>query len=279
VILRVKNGSLQPHFHPRKYKDNATKVSIKRIDGDDVSLCDDVVVEEIPLVIMVDGVRLTTVLCSPDNLEYLVLGHLLTCGRISGLGDITSFSLDFDRGEATARVQLKEKTRQHALEQTATPACIQCESHLSTLLSCRCNTSLLKIEAAELSALMADFAARSHLFQATGGAHSAALCTRNEIVLMHEDIGRHNTIDKLAGEAASRSILLQDKVLLTSGRISSEILLKAARCDIPLIAGRSAPTALAVESAKRLHITLAGFVRGRRINVYSSFERIITASG
>ncbi len=259
--------------------DTVKNVCIKRIDGDDVSLCDDVVVEEISLVIVVNGVRLTTLLCSPDNLEYLVLGHLLTGGMISEFEDIQSLSLEFDQGEATARVQVKEDTLRLDGEGGLTASCIMVGSRFSDLHSRRCNASPLKIDAAELCALMSDFTGRSHLFQSTGGAHSAALCTRNEIVLMHEDIGRHNTIDKLAGEAASRSILLQDKVLLTSGRISSEILLKAARCHIPIMAGRSAPTALAVESAKYLDITLAGFVRGRKINVYSSFDRITAASG
>ena len=92
--------------------------------------------------------------------------------------------------------------------------------------------------------------------------------------LYHEDIGRHNALDKVIGHGAEKGFDFHNCLLLTSGRISSEMLIKAAKRGIPVIASRSAPTVLAVRLAEKLNITLIGFVRGRRFNVYSGFGRI-----
>jgi len=104
--------------------------------------------------------------------------------------------------------------------------------------------------------------------------HSGAICSTAEILLFHEDIGRHSAVDKLLGEALAKRLNLADKLLLTSGRLSSEILLKAAKQSIPIIVSRSAPTALAIELALRLNVTLVGFARGNRMNIYSGAGRI-----
>jgi FdhD protein len=103
------------------------------------------------------------------------------------------------------------------------------------------------------------------------------LCDHKEVILFHEDIGRHNAIDKIIGEALIKDIPLNSKIVFTSGRVSSEILLKSAKSQIPMIVSRSAPTDLAVAMAKKLGITLVGFVRGRKMNVYTNFENIIIA--
>jgi FdhD protein len=105
--------------------------------------------------------------------------------------------------------------------------------------------------------------------------HSAALADSEKIIFFYEDIGRHNAIDKIIGECLLGSVSTDDKIIVTSGRLSSEVLLKAAKLKIQLLISRSAPTSLSVEIAETLNITLVGFVRGQRMNIYSHAWRVI----
>ena len=114
----------------------------------------------------------------------------------------------------------------------------------------------------------------SKLFKSTGGAHAAALCDSDRLLVFKEDIGRHNAVDKAFGECLTNGIETEGKLLLTSGRISSEILLKSVKRGIAILASRSAPTSLAVQFAEKAGLTLVGFVRGKRMNVYSNAQRI-----
>lgn len=101
------------------------------------------------------------------------------------------------------------------------------------------------------------------------------MCDSNDIIIFKEDIGRHNALDKIFGQALLEGIDTEDKIILTSGRISSEMLIKTAKRQVPMIISRSAPTSLAVEMAEKLGITLIGFARGEKMNIYTNFPSII----
>jgi FdhD protein len=118
---------------------------------------------------------------------------------------------------------------------------------------------------------------RQPVFSRTGGLHAAALFSeQGELVAVHEDIGRHNAFDKMVGEAWLSGLLpLHGHTAMVSGRLSFEVVQKAARAGIPILAGVSAPSSLAVELAERFGITLIGFLRGRRFNLYTGRERIL----
>ncbi len=122
---------------------------------------------------------------------------------------------------------------------------------------------------------MKEFQQKSSLFRKTGGVHSCALGTTEEIQVFADDIGRHNAVDKVFGECLLKDISTIDKVLLTSGRVSSEILLKVVKRQVPIIISPAAPTDLATDLAQKLNLTVIGFVRGKRMNVYSAAERVI----
>jgi len=136
--------------------------------------------------------------------------------------------------------------------------------------------SQTKISALDVFELVAEFQHRSQIFKTTGGVHSAALCDTKSILIFSEDIGRHNAIDKIFGECILKDIPTGDRILVTSGRVSSEILLKAAKRNIPLLISKSAPTDLGVKLANDLGVTLIGFVRGKRMNVYANDWRVVS---
>jgi FdhD protein len=134
--------------------------------------------------------------------------------------------------------------------------------------------SEVTISSAEIFSLVKEFQHRSPAFRATGGVHSTALCDVKSILLFSEDIGRHNAVDKIFGRCILQGIPTDNHIIVTSGRISSEILFKVARRNIPVLVSISAPTNLGVKLASDLGITLVGFVRGEKMNAYASSWRI-----
>jgi FdhD protein len=136
--------------------------------------------------------------------------------------------------------------------------------------------SQIKISTSQVFHLMEEFIERSELFKATGGVHGAALCDADNLLIFSEDIGRHNAVDKIFGECILKDISMDNRIIITSGRVSSEILLKVAKASIPLLISKSATTNLAVKLANELGVTLIGFVRGERMNVYTHRWRIRT---
>ncbi|NLX89260.1 MAG: formate dehydrogenase accessory sulfurtransferase FdhD [Syntrophomonadaceae bacterium] len=126
----------------------------------------------------------------------------------------------------------------------------------------------------QLLAIISELDEKSYTFKKTGGVHSAGLGGPDGLIQRFEDIGRHNAVDKVFGYAFLNRIPLHDKCLVLSGRVAFEILQKAAHNRIPFILSRSAPTLLTVDRARELGITVVGFARGQRFNVYSHPERV-----
>ena len=112
------------------------------------------------------------------------------------------------------------------------------------------------------------------LYRETGGVHTSALSDGENVLLSAEDIGRHNTLDKIAGLCLMNGIESENKILITTGRISSEMLQKAARLQVPILISRTSPSSLSIEMAERYGITLIGYARRDRFNVYTSGERV-----
>ena len=132
----------------------------------------------------------------------------------------------------------------------------------------------LRITPESLYAVFREFHDRSELYHITGCVHSAALSDGKNIIAFAEDIGRHNAIDKVIGYALLEGIDFSGKIMLASGRLSSEMASKCSVWGIPVIASRTAPTDKAVEIAEKRGMTLVGFVRSNRLNIYSHPQRI-----
>ena len=254
------------------------ELGIIRVKGGQRNEEKDQVVEEFPLTIYFNEQELVTLLCSPQDLKYLALGFLRSEGLLGSLEELESASVDLERSivfvKTKGQTNLAEKLYG---KRTITSGCGKGTVffHAIDSLQSKTVTSKLKVKGDNLFALMRGLQDRSLLFKATGGVHSAALADEAQILVYSEDIGRHNAMDKIVGECLLKEISLQDRILLTSGRLSAEIVLKGTKMGLPLIVSRSAPTSLAVEVAEKVGITLVGFLRGGRFNIYTHAERIL----
>jgi len=239
---------------------------------------EDVVAREFPFTIILDNQELVTLLCTPKDLKYLAVGFLSSEGLIRNRGEVRKIILDDRRGVVRVETEGDKGVATDLLfKRLITSGCGRGASFYSaadTTNQARVE-SQMKISVPEVFALTKEFQHRSQVYRATGGVHSAALCDAKGILIFAEDIGRHNAIDKIFGECILKDIPTGDRIIITSGRVSSEILLKIAKRNIPILISKSAPTDLAVDLAADLGVTLIGFVRGRRMNVYADGWRVI----
>ena len=133
----------------------------------------------------------------------------------------------------------------------------------------------LTIGPGKLIELAKTFTGKAEMWKATGGLHACALTDTEKILLFAEDVGRHNAFDKIVGRAFLDEIDVADKLVLMTGRLSAEIVSKAVACGLSMLVSRSAVTALGAKLAGRFGLTLVGFLRGKRLNVYTGFDRIV----
>ncbi len=230
------------------------------------------VVEEYPLRLRVNERDLATLVCSPHQLNFLLAGFFRLQGFISSLDDILSMGVcsDFGLAEVRLRQQLPEQ-----LQPTLTSGCGSGTVYNlpDTLLNSPRKQSRC-YHSDTLFRLMKDLQGLAEQYRSHGGIHSAAVGDENGLLLYAEDIGRHNTLDRIAGEALFKGIVLEDKMLVTSGRISAEMVAKAARLGVGLIASRTSPTDKAVELCDQAGITLVGYLRGGSMEIYSHPQQL-----
>jgi FdhD protein len=129
--------------------------------------------------------------------------------------------------------------------------------------------STLRVTVPELAARLKELYGRATHYQASRGIHGAALADRERLLVVAEDVGRHNAVDKVKGEALLEGRATVDHILLSTGRVSSEMLLKAARMGVPVVASRTSPTEMAVGLAEQLGITVIGYLRPDGCNLYA----------
>lgn len=249
---------------------------ILKLKGNSFEMKEDFLVEEVPLTIILNNKELVTLLCTPEDVEDLIRGFLFTSGLISDVADISQIGVDRQRWAVYIKLVKKDISEDLIFKRLYTSGCgkgtLFYNAH-DMLKSEKIKTNI-QVKSTSIFILMKEFQKKSLLYTKTGGAHSAAIADNKNIIVFREDIGRHNAIDKTIGFSLNKKIFLEDKILITSGRISSEVLLKAQKCKFPIIISKSAPTNQAVKLARNMNITLAGFVRGKSMNIYSMIERI-----
>lgn len=233
------------------------------------------VATEYALTILLNGRELVTLLCSPAHLDELTIGYLHSEGLIGKADDVMGLSLNEQKGIARVWIRDKGGLAELPFRRIITPGCGR-GATLRTPLDIGLDPvrSQLEVHCEGLLDLVRDFQRRSETWKMTHGVHAAALCVLGEVLLFREDIGRHNALDKVFGRCLIRGIDTRDTIVISSGRISSEMLLKVARNGVPVAVSLSSATDQAVELAKRLGITLVGLARGRKLTIYSVPERI-----
>ena len=259
--------------------DNETeKFSILKLSEKGSSSTEEVVAKESPLTIILNNKELVTLLCSPTDLTYLAVGFLASEGLLEGKDEIRKILVDDKRSVIRLETTGGKGLNQDVLfKRFISSGCGRGASFYSPADAASQKVeSQMEISTEEVIDLVKRFQHGSELYLATHGVHSAALCDRKGILVFNEDIGRHNAIDKIFGKCLLEDISIDDRVVITSGRISSEILHKVAKRGIPIVISISAPTNLGVRIADTLGITLVASVRGRRMNIYTHAERIAT---
>ncbi|MHB8771240.1 MAG: formate dehydrogenase accessory sulfurtransferase FdhD [Syntrophales bacterium] len=257
--------------------ENRIGVEALHIDREGSAARTEWVAREFPLTIFLNGEQLVTVLCSPGELEALAVGFLYSEGMIRTKDEIRATTLDAERGVVRIRTAgAKKADGKLFMKRVLTTGCGRGMAFYSYADLDRKKKVLsdMRVTPEEVLSLSRRFQGASELYRSTHGVHSAALCDRREVLVFAEDIGRHNAVDKVLGRCLLEGIPVTDRILVTSGRTSSEILFKAAGSGIPVLISKSAPTDMGVELARELGITLVGFVRGGGMNVYAGQERI-----
>ena len=226
--------------------------------------------QEIPLTIYLDRVELATLLCTPEKLRNLVVGFLRSEGLIERLDDIALMRVCDEERVADVRLV---RPGQVAGKRILTSGCgggVTFDEGLS-LASV---SSELRVAPERVLSCMRLMLQSCRGREEHGGLHTSALSDGESLLVVSRDVGRHNTLDKIWGECLFSDVCTEGKILLTTGRISSEMMAKAARMGVPIVVSVNSPTDRAVELAERLGIAVVGYARGSRLSVYSHPERL-----
>jgi len=253
------------------------KKRIKKYSAGAFSQIEDDIAIEKRLRIFIRDKEIISFFCSPSMIKELVVGFAMSEGLFEGKGrfcpeDIVIEDGSFNNNEIKAHLLLEAKLDIPSV--TITSGCAKGVSFFPAV-GIRPIEDGISIRPEPIFDLFRKFQQRSTLYKLTGGVHSAALSDGKEIIAFAEDIGRHNAVDKIIGYSFLKGIPTKGKILLSSGRLSSEIAYKTARASIPILVSRTAPTTLAIEIAEKNNLTIIGFLRGSRFTIYSHPQRVI----
>jgi FdhD protein len=256
------------------------KREILQIKNGKASQIEDTIVTEQPVTIKINGDEFVTMVCSPEYIEDMVIGYLASEGIIRRYEDIKDIWVEENGGFVHVKTEKLNPLYQNLQNKRYITSCCGMSRQgfvfaNDALTAKKMNEVRVKVTPDDCFRLMREMQNSAEIFQKTGGVHNAALCDVNGIVLSRMDIGRHNALDKIYGYCLKNDIFIGDKILVFSGRISSEILLKVAKIGCEMVLSKSAPTEFALQSAEELGITTVGFIRGDSMNVYTRPERIV----
>jgi len=237
---------------------------------------DDVVASDKAICVFINDEYYRTLIATPTMVEELVIGHLLGEGIVKSIDEVKSIEADPLR----VSVHLQGETDLDFVNRSKidliTTACGSTTKPLTgDQIDLLKNESDVEVEAERIWGMIRELNLRSRVYQETGGTHSALICKADgSVVSLAEDVGRHNAVDKTIGACALARADFNECVLVSSGRQSGEMVLKAARSGIPIIASVAAPLESGIALARAARITLICFVRGRRMNIYSHPWRV-----
>ena len=248
------------------------------LNGGEPLAVDGAVIDEAPACVSVNGVELATFMCTPRDLTELALGFLYNEGVITGLGDVRAHHVS--KNGSCVDVWLHDPTFERPRRAIITAGCGGGLTFDDLSATYEPLASHARATPEQLAALMKHLHLGAELYQTARGVHTAMLAEIDadgepRTLIQVEDIGRHNCLDKLQGAALLADIPTKGRILLSSGRISSEMINKARRLETPIVCSRTSPTSLSVALAEAWNITIVAYLRQERMRVYTHPERVI----
>ena len=256
------------------------------------------VIAETPWVLYVDGKELLTFMCSPVRLHALALGFLRSEGLIETLSDVWQLKVYLEENRVYLffpEAGLDQELTMQTCEEATGAIDVRLRRAAPTRTERRILTSgcgggvtfddlrgdrpalhsSLRISAPQILDLMRALNHSATLYRTSRGVHTSALAEGDRLLVLAEDVGRHNTLDKIRGECLLADISTRDRILVTSGRISSEMISKARKMEVPIVISRTSPTGMSVRLAEQWGMTVIGYVRPPRLRVYTHAERVL----
>lgn len=239
---------------------------------DHLDMVDASAIVETPVSLTVNSEVWLTFMCTPLDLEAMAVGFLFNEGHINSCEEVASVRLCASGENLDIWLNHKvEKPQKWHRTSGCTGGVTSVE--INQEIKPISNGSTLKAQ--KVGDLIGKLFDSQQIYRSTGGVHTSALSDGRQIMISAEDIGRHNTLDKIAGQILLQNITLHRRIILTTGRISSEMLQKSARMHASIVISRTAPSALAIEMADKYGITLIGYAHRNQFNLYTHPERII----
>ena len=240
----------------------------------------DCIAEEVPLQISLNNIYTFVIWCSPSQFKELAVGYLLAEDILRSVDEIQS--LNENGKEATCQVQLKpsvdlDERMKHSRRSTRIIPLIKASTspyqHDEKIPVVK---STLKVKAQVILDCISQMNSKAKGFKQTGGLHDSGIFTTDGTTLaFSEDVGRHNTVDKVIGEASLKRVDFGQCFMIITGRVPGDMIYKAAKAGIPIVASVAAVLNSGIASAEKASVALIGFVRGSRMNIYTGAERII----
>ncbi|MCK4249508.1 MAG: formate dehydrogenase accessory sulfurtransferase FdhD [Candidatus Omnitrophica bacterium] len=258
-------------------KKTSQKTNIIRIKKGLKEKLTDFIAIEAALTIFINGTELVTLLCTPGDFKALAVGYLYSEGFINKITDIKGLgfrknNLVYIRTEHPVDFNKEVFLKRVLASGCGKAAVFYSEADSGSYKTIKNN---VQVPVPQILEQIKELGQKGVLYKKTGAVHIAALSDTQKILILKEDIGRHNAVDKVLGQALIDKKRLNKRMILTSGRITSEIVRKTLRHQIPILVSPSAPTDLALRLAQDFGLTLIGFARGSRLNVYTHPQRVV----
>lgn len=229
---------------------------------------------EVPVDLVVNEEKVVTFMCTPQYINELSLGYLYNRKLVNSIDEIYTLAACEDLRKVYVRTAHKLNEEQYSLGAVLSSACGSGSVFNEEILDEEVNRSNLTVTLEELRKLAKQMFSSATMYKETGGVHCAALAMPQEILALREDVGRHNAVDKITGKGLFLEVDFSQTIILTTGRISSDMMLKAVSIGVPIVCTRSIPSSLALELAEKLGVTLVGRIATKAPIVYTHESRI-----
>ncbi|NVM21792.1 MAG: formate dehydrogenase accessory sulfurtransferase FdhD [Desulfobacterales bacterium] len=234
-------------------------------------------IQEVPLTVYLNGQEVVTLLCTGKHPRFLAVGFLKSDGLVTGVEQLRDIHVEQEPDRLKVHVETSHDPFEHQKPgRSITSGCGKGTNFERNAETAAATTvaGQLSVTPRQVLRLADELQSRSTLYMATRGCHNASLATPDEILMFREDIGRHNAIDMICGQCFLDNISTEDKLIVTTGRVASEILLKAIRLGVSILVSGSAATRFSIDLARKTNFTLIGHVGQERMVIYNSGGRI-----